>query len=59
MVRVQRGSRYVNTMQHVLADFGFVPVGDTARLRWFLRTDTPAELASQIRDTVDARRALN
>ncbi len=59
VVRVQRGSRYVNAIQHVLADFGFVPVGDTARLRWFLRTDTPAELASQIRDTVDARRALN
>jgi hypothetical protein len=59
VVRVQRGSRYVDAMQHVLADFGFVPVGDTARLRWFLRTGTPAELASQIRDTVEARRALN
>ena len=59
VVRVQRASRYVNAMQHVLADFGFIPVGDTARLRWFLRTDTPSELASRIRDTVDARRALN
>lgn len=59
VVRVQRASRYVDAMQHVLADFGFVAVGDTARLRWFLRTGTPAELAAQIRDTVDARRALN
>jgi GNAT superfamily N-acetyltransferase len=59
VVRVQRDSRYVNAIQHVLADFGFRPIGDTKRLRWFLHTDTPAELASRIRDTVDARAALN
>ena len=34
-------------------------VGDTLRLRWFLRTDAPAELASRVRDAVDARSALN
>ncbi len=59
VVRVQRASRYVSALQHLLADFGFVAVGDTARLRWFLRTDAPAELASRVRDAVDAHIALN
>jgi len=59
VVRVQRGSRYVNALEHLLADFGFVPVGNTARLRWFLRTDTPGELASRVRDAVEANIALN
>ena len=59
VVRVQRGSRYVGALQHLLADFGFELVGDTPRLRWFLRTDAPAELASRVRDAVDARSALN
>jgi len=59
VVRVQRGSRYVSALQHLLADFGFVPVGDTPRLRWFLRADAPPDLASRVRDAVDARSALN
>jgi GNAT superfamily N-acetyltransferase len=59
IVRVQRGSRYLAALHHLLADFGFVLVGDTARLRWFLRTSAPAELASRVRDAVEARRALN
>ena len=59
IVRAQRTSRYANALHHLLADFGFKPVGDTARLRWFLHADTPAELASQVRDVVEARRALN
>ena len=59
IVRVQRGSRYVEALQHLLADFGFMPVGDTLRLRWFLRTDAPADLASRVRDAVEARIALN
>jgi hypothetical protein len=59
IVRVQRGSRYVPTLQHLLGEFGFTPVGDTLRLRWFLRKDAPAELASRVRDAVDARSALN
>jgi ribosomal protein S18 acetylase RimI-like enzyme len=59
IVRVQRGSRYVSALQHLLADFGFATVGDTLRLRWFLRKDAPAELASRVRDAVDARSALN
>jgi hypothetical protein len=59
IVRVQRGSRYLAPLQHLLHDFGFVMVGDTLRLRWFLRTDAPEELASRVRDAVDARSALN
>lgn len=59
IVRVQRSSRYVSALQHLLTDFGFAVVGDTPRLRWFLRTDAPAGLASRVRDAVDARSALN
>ena len=59
VVRVQRASRYVNALQHLLGDFGFVAVGDTKRLRWFLRTDAPADLASRVRDAVEAHIALN
>ena len=59
IVRVQRGSRYVAALQHLLHDFGFNLVGDTLRLRWFLRTDAPSDLASRVRDAVDARSALN
>ena len=59
VVRVQRGSRYASALQHLLAEFGFVVVGDTLRLRWFLRKDAPADLASRVRDAVDARSALN
>ena len=59
IVRVQRGSRYAAPLQHLLADFGFITVGDTLRLRWFLRVDAPAELASRVRDAVAARSALN
>ena len=59
IVRVQRGSRYVNALQHLLTDFGFVPAGDTPRLRWFLRTDAPPDLVSRLRDAVEQRIALN
>ncbi|MFO1322878.1 MAG: hypothetical protein U1F15_02335 [Burkholderiales bacterium] len=59
IVRTQRSSRYLHALQHLLGDFGFVLVGDTARLRWFLRSNAPADLASRVRDAVDARSALN
>jgi len=59
VVRVQRASRYVDALQHLLADFGFVSAGDTKRLRWFLRTDAPADLAARVRDAVEAHIALN
>jgi hypothetical protein len=59
VLRVQRGSRYVPALQHLLKDFGFNWIGDTRRLRWYLRTDAPEHLASRVRDAVDARSALN
>jgi ribosomal protein S18 acetylase RimI-like enzyme len=59
IVRIQRGSSYIDALQHLLADFGFVPAGDTPRLRWFLRTDAPADVASRLRAAVEARVALN
>jgi hypothetical protein len=59
IVRVQRGSSYIDALQHLLADFGFLPAGDTPRLRWFLRTDAPADVASRLRAAVEARVALN
>lgn len=59
IVRMQRGSRYAPTIAHLLVGFGFRLVGDTARLRWFLRKDSPADLASRVRDAVDARGTLN
>lgn len=59
VVRVQRASRYVGALQHLLADFGFLPVGDTPRLRWFLRTNAPSDLAARVRDAVEAHIALN
>ena len=59
ILRVQRGSRYAPAVQHLLQDFGFSLIGDTQRLRWYLRNDAPADLASRIRDAVDARSALN
>ena len=58
-MRVQRSSRYVDALQHLLADFGFAAVGDTPRLRWFLRDTAPPALASRVRDAVEARIALN
>jgi hypothetical protein len=59
VLRVQRGSRYVPALQHLLMDFGFNWIGGTQRLRWYLRTDAPEHLASRVRDAVDARSALN
>ncbi len=56
---MQRESRYAPALAHLLADFGFSLVGDTRRLRWFLRTDAPADLVSRVRDAVDARSTLN
>jgi hypothetical protein len=59
IVRVQRDSRYAKNVQHLLGEFGFDAIGDTARLRWFLHHDAPAKLAERVRDSVDARIALN
>jgi len=59
IVRVQRGSRYVQQLQHLLRDFGFHLVGDTPRLRWFIRADAPHALDSRVRDMIEVQRPLN
>ena len=56
VVRIPRTSRYVQQVAHLLDSLGFDPIGDTARLRWFLRRDTPPALAARIRSGVNARR---
>jgi hypothetical protein len=53
-VRVPRSSRYVAQATHLLGRLGFQPVGDSARLRWFVRDGAPAHLAARIRATVSA-----
>jgi hypothetical protein len=59
VVRVQRASRYVPQVTHLLQSLRFSPVGDTARLRWFVRDDAPAALAGRLREAVSARRPVN
>jgi hypothetical protein len=59
VVRVQRASRYVPQVTHLLQSLRFAAVGDTARLRWFVREDAPPALAARIREAVSARRAVN
>lgn len=59
VVRLQRESRYAPALARLLAEFDFTFAGDTPRLRWFLRKSAPAELASRVRDAVDARGTLN
>ncbi|HSC22562.1 MAG TPA: hypothetical protein VLG08_02515, partial [Casimicrobiaceae bacterium] len=56
VVRVQRTSRYVATVTHLLDTLGFDAVGETARLRWFVRRDAPIALSARIRGAVNARR---
>lgn len=48
VIRIPRESRYVAKIGHLLDSLGFGAAGDTARLRWFVRRDAPAELASRI-----------
>jgi GNAT superfamily N-acetyltransferase len=59
VLRVQRASRYVPQVTHLLESMGFTTVGDTARLRWFLRNDAPPALAARIREAVSARKPVN
>lgn len=59
VVRLPRESRYVAAVQRILAELGFDCAGDTPRLRWFVRRDAPAALASRIRGSVQSRAALN
>ena len=55
VVRVQRTSRYVHAVTHLLDSLGFDAIGDTARLRWFLRRDAPVTLSARIRNAVNAQ----
>jgi hypothetical protein len=59
VVRVQRASRYMRQISHLLESLRFESIGDTARLRWFLHKDAPEPLAARIRGGVNARRMLN
>ncbi|MGH8712971.1 MAG: hypothetical protein ACREYB_03070, partial [Casimicrobiaceae bacterium] len=52
VVRIPRDSRYGATVEHLLRTHSFDRVGDTTRLRWFLRGDAPSALAMSVRDAV-------
>ncbi len=54
VIRIPRDSRYAAAINHLLDDLGFSVAGDTPRLRWFVRRDAPAELASRIRGATQA-----
>jgi len=58
-VRVQRTSRYVAQVTHLLAELGFTAVGDTQRLRWFVRDNAPRHIAARLHETLSARRPVN
>ncbi len=53
VVRIPRDSRYRATVEHLLRTHSFDRVGDTTRLRWFLRGDAPAALALNVRSAVN------
>jgi hypothetical protein len=58
-VRVPRSSRYIGAVTHLLGGLGFGAIGDTERLRWFVRHDAPPALAARIRATLSAQRPAN
>jgi hypothetical protein len=58
VVRVQRASRYVPQVTHLLASLRFANAGDTARLRWFVHADAPPALAAKVHAAI-SRRATN
>jgi hypothetical protein len=59
VVRIPRGSRYGATVQHLLKSYGFDHVGDTAHLRWFVRGNAPASIATRIRGVIGNQPPLN
>ena len=59
VVRVQRASRYLPQVTHLLESLSFSAVGDTARLRWFVRDSTPPALVARIRNAVGTPRSSN
>ncbi|MGH8850214.1 MAG: hypothetical protein ACREYD_04385 [Casimicrobiaceae bacterium] len=58
IVRIPRDSRYRATVEHLLRTHSFDLVGDTTRLRWFLRSDAPAALAMSVRGAVNGNPPL-
>jgi len=50
----RRGSRYGATVQHLLKTYGFDHAGDTTHLRWFVRRNAPASIATRIRGAIGA-----
>ncbi|MDQ6916221.1 MAG: hypothetical protein M3023_00190 [Pseudomonadota bacterium] len=54
VVRIPRGSRYREAVQHLLKAHDFEEIGDTKTLRWFLRRRAPPALAKRIREAVNS-----
>jgi hypothetical protein len=59
VVRIPRDSRYRAAVEHLLATHSFDRVGDTNRLRWFLRSDAPSALAINVRRAVNGNPPRN
>ncbi len=59
VVRIPRGSRYGATVQHLLKSYGFDHTGDTTHLRWFVRGNAPASVATRIRGVIGNQPPLN
>ena len=59
VVRIPRDSRYRAAGEHLLATHSFDRVGDTNRLRWFLRSDAPSALAINVRRAVNGNPPRN
>lgn len=59
VVRIPRGSRYRQAVEHLLEPHAFEPVGDTPNLRWFLRKNAPNVVSTRVRDIVAGHPRLN
>lgn len=59
VVRIPRGSSYGATVQHLLQSYGFEHAGDTAHLRWFVRSNAPAAIGARVRNAVGAYQPTN
>jgi hypothetical protein len=59
VVRIPRGSRYGDTVKHLLGSHDFSYAGDTTHLRWFLRHNAPPTLAARVRGAISGRPALS
>ena len=59
LVRVHRDSNSIKDLQSLLVEFGFMPIGDSTHLRWFLHNDAPDALSLRARSAVTTQNALN